>query len=257
MGPWDVVLSLLLVVIAVAVSRWQRLRVEGSILWAALRAAAQLTAVGFLLRIIFESSGAWLWASLWAAGMVVVAGETVRHRAGGIPGLRFIAMAAIGGATAVGLAIVFLPAIIEPEPVNFVVISGITIGNTLSGTVLAGRHVRRYASDNRAELEGLLALGFDPRGAARFLVTDTARTALIPQIERTKVVGLIALPGAMTGLLLAGVEPIDAIRVQIVIMYVVLGSVATSVGILTALSARRCFTPDARLADWTGVPARR
>jgi putative ABC transport system permease protein len=253
-GPWDVVLSLLLVAIAVGMSRWQRLRVERSILWAALRAAVQLTAVGFVLRIIFESSAAWLWAVLWAAGMVVVAAETVRRRAGDIPGLRLIALLGIGGAAAVGLAIVFAPEILDPEPITFVVITGITIGNTMPGTVLAVRTLRRYAFDNRAELEGLLALGFDARGAARFLMTETARTALIPQIERTKVVGLIALPGAMTGLLLAGVDPLDAVLVQIVIMYVVLGSVATAVATVTAYGARRCFTPDSRLADWTTVP---
>ena len=61
----------------------------------------------------------------------------------------------------------------------------------------------------------------------------TARTALIPQIERTKVVGLIALPGAMTGLLLAGVDPIDAVLIQAAVMFLVLGSVATTVSVVT------------------------
>jgi putative ABC transport system permease protein len=58
-GPWDVVLSLLLVAVAIAISRWQRLQVERSIIWASARAAVQLLAVGFVLRIVFESSIAW------------------------------------------------------------------------------------------------------------------------------------------------------------------------------------------------------
>ena len=254
-GPWDVVFSLLLVAVAVAVSRWQHMRVEGSILWATLRAAVQLLAVGFLLRLIFESSGAWLWSSFWIAGMVVVAAETVRRRAPVIPGIRLVAFFAIGAAGAVALALVFVPDIIEPEPVMLVVIAGITIGNTLPGTVLAVHRLQQYVVEHRLELEALLALGFDVRGATRFLVADTAKTALIPQIERTKVVGLIALPGAMTGLLLAGVDPVDAVLVQMVVMYVILGSVATAVSVVTAIGARRCFTSDARLSEWARGPS--
>ncbi len=249
-GPWDVAASLLLVLVAVVVSRWQRMGVERPILWAASRAAVQLLAVGFLLRLIFESAAAWLWSSFWVVGMVVLAAETVRRRAPVIFGIRMIALLAIGSAASVALALVFLPGIIEPEPVMLVVIAGITIGNTMPGTVLAVHRLQQYVVEHHLELEGLLALGFDVRGATRFLVVDTAKTALIPQIERTKIVGLVALPGAMTGLLLAGVDPVDAVLVQMVVMYVVLGSVATAVGVVTTIGARRCFTPDARLSEW-------
>ena len=249
-GPWDVLVSLLLVAVAVVVSRWQRMGVERSILWAALRAGVQLLAVGFLLRLIFESSVAWVWSVVWVLAMVVIAAETVRQRASVIPGIRSVAFLAIGAASGVALALVFVPDIIDIEPVMLVVIAGVTIGNTMPGTVLAVHRLQQYVVEHRLELEGLLAVGFDVRGATRFLVTDVARTALIPQIERTKVVGLVALPGAMTGLLLAGIDPIDAVLVQIVVMYVVLGSVATAVSIVTAVGARRCFTQDARLSDW-------
>jgi len=95
----------LLVLVAVVVSRWQRMGVERPILWAALRAAAQLLAVGFLLRLIFESSGAWLWSSFWVVGMVVVAAETVSRRAPLISGIRTIALLAIGSAGATNAAI--------------------------------------------------------------------------------------------------------------------------------------------------------
>jgi putative ABC transport system permease protein len=79
-------------------------------------------------------------------------------------------------------------------------------------------------------------------------VRTALRTALTPQIEQIKAVGLIALPGAMTGLVLAGVEPVDAVRVQLAVMYLILGSVATSVTVVGLGLARRLFTPDHRLA---------
>lgn len=255
-GPWDVAASLLLVVVAIAVSRWQRMRAEASILWAALRAAVQLLAAGFLLRVIFDSAEAWLWSALWIVGMVVIAAETVRHRAPVIPGIRLIALLAIGSAGAVALALIFVPDVIDPEPVMFVVVAGITIGNTVPGTVLAVHRLQQYVVDHRLELEGMLALGFDVRGASRRMIAETARTALLPHIERTKVVGIIALPGAMTGLLLAGVDPVDAVLVQMVVMYVILGSVATSVAVVTTVGARRCFTSDGRLSEWARAPSR-
>ena len=89
------------------------------------------------------------------------------------------------------------------------------------------------------------------RGATRFLVQQTARTALIPQIERTKVVGLIALPGAMTGLLLAGVEPLTAVLVQLAVMYLILGSVAIAVVVVVSSIAARTLTRDMRLEAWS------
>jgi putative ABC transport system permease protein len=79
------------------------------------------------------------------------------------------------------------------------------------------------------------------------MVAEATRVALLPQIERTKVVGLVALPGAFTGLLIAGVAPFEAAIVQLVVMYLVLGSVAVSAAVVALVTARRAFTPDQRL----------
>jgi putative ABC transport system permease protein len=80
---------------------------------------------------------------------------------------------------------------------------------------------------------------------------------LIPQIERTKVVGLIALPGAMTGLLLAGVDPVEAVVIQLLVMYLVLGTAAVCVvGVVTAIT-RAAVTADLLIADWVYPAAER
>ena len=72
------------------------------------------------------------------------------------------------------------------------------------------------------------------------------RAALVPQIETTKAVGIVFLPGAMTGLILAGVDPLDAVLVQVVVMYLVLGSAATATTVVAIGVVRRLFTPDHR-----------
>ncbi len=244
------VASLTLIVLAVAVSLWMRLRVEWSILWAAARAAAQLLAVGAVFRLIFESSRAPVYSAAWVVGMILVAGFVADRRAPDVPGLWRFALASIGTSAGVALAVVFGFDIIEASPVNVVVVAGITIGNTMPATVLAVNRAAAYFTDHPGRIETLLALGFDRRQTARFIAPLTARTALIPQIERTKVVGLIALPGAMTGLLLAGVEPVDAVVVQLVVMYLILGAVALSVAVITAATVTSAFSEGLRLPQW-------
>lgn len=128
-----------------------------------------------------------------------------------------------------------------------IVVAGITIGNTLPATVLGADQIRKQLTDGRATIEGLLALGVDSDRSSRFMVAEATRIALLPQIERTKVVGLVALPGAFTGLLIAGVAPLEAAMVQLVVMYLVLGSVAVSAAVVAVITARRAFTPDQRL----------
>ena len=98
-----------------------------------------------------------------------------------------------------------------------------------------------------AEIEARLALGHRWPEAARPYTRSALRTALVPQIETTKAVGLVFLPGAMTGLVLAGVDAVDAVTIQLALMYLVLGSVATSVTVIGLGLTRQLFTSDHRL----------
>lgn len=249
-GWVEVVASLALVVVALAISRWKRLETERSILWASFRAAAQLVAVGLLFGLIFESTRALAWAWVWVVVMMLVSAEVVRRRARQVPRLRLYALAALAFAVAVTLAVLFGLGVFELEPVTLVVIAGITLGNTLGATVQAADAAAAEFVDERARIEGLLALGFDRAGASRLATRSAIRTALLPQIERTKVIGLIALPGTMTGMLLAGSEPLTAVLVQLVITYLVLGSVGMASSVIVTAVAAGAFTKDSRLADW-------
>jgi len=242
--------SLTLIGLAVAISVWMRLGIERSVIWAALRAAVQLLAVGAVFRVMFQSAQAPVFSSLWVGGMIVVATLVIRHRGRDIPSLWPFALLSIATSTGVALAVAFGFGIFEASPVNVVVIAGITIGNTMPATVLAVNRAAAFFTDHPGRVESLLALGFDRRQIARFVAPLTAKTALIPQIERTKVVGLIALPGAMTGLLLAGVEPIDAVVVQPIVMYLILGAVSLSVAVVTTATVTGALSAGLRLPDW-------
>jgi putative ABC transport system permease protein len=252
----DVLVSTVLILVAVVLSLWKRLGAERSILWSAFRAAVQLLVVGLLFRLIFESASAMTWAWVWVVGMVIVSVEVVKRRAPRIPMVRAGAYAALAGALAVCLGIVFGLDVFDLEPVTFVVVAGITLGNTMPSAVLAMDVAAKAFTDNPGRIEGALALGMDSVTVNRIIAPEAVRAALIPQIERTKVVGLIALPGAMTGMLLAGADAFSAVLVQLVIMYLILGAVAIAVVTVVALVGVRAFTADGRLEEWVRTQSR-
>ncbi len=238
--------SLLLVGLGVVLSLWWRLRLERTIVWAALRAAAQLMAAGVLLSLLLDSLPlAWLWVFI----MVGVAAWTTSRRSQAIPGVLWISALAIGGSTLLALLIVFGLGLLPVDPIGVVVTAGITIGNTLPATVLAVNRAGEWRGLRRGELEALLALGFGRAGISRFAGRDVAGAAIVPQVERTKVVGLIALPGAMTGLLLAGIDPQTAVVAQLAIMYLILGAVVVSTAVVTLAALRGMLTEDLRILD--------
>jgi putative ABC transport system permease protein len=249
---WPVVLaSLSLVGLALGLAWWLGLGIERDVIWASARAAIQLLAVGLLFSFIFESDLALVLALTWVAVMVSIGSIVVRRRADHpIPGLGWASLAAVLGTAAISLAVVFGFGVFEWEPVSVVVVAGITIGNAVPSAVLGVNQAVNLSRDHMGEIEAALALGMSRRQVVRFMAPRAARSAVIPQVERTKVVGLIALPGAMTGLLLAGVDPFEAVVIQLVVMYLVLGTAAVCVVTVVATVTRASVTDDLRVAHW-------
>jgi putative ABC transport system permease protein len=239
--------SLVLVAVALVVSWFQGLGLERSIVWSSARAAGQLLAVGVALGLVLDPDTPVAVAWVWVVAMVVFAADTVRRRASDVPGILPVALAATAAVTAVSLGVIFGLGIFPAEPQAIIPLAGMMIGNAMTATVVAARRVVGELRDKRAEVEARLALGQPWPEASRPYVREALRTAMIPQIESTKSVGLVFLPGAMTGLILAGVDPWDAVLVQLAVMYLILGSVATSVTVVALGLTRRLFTPDHRL----------
>ena len=242
--------SLLLVGVAVGLSFWRRLSLERSIIWASARAMVQLLLVGVALTFVLHRSLAWSWA--WVVAMVLFAADVVRRRAPEVPNVFSLALVAFAAAGAVTLLVLFGLSIFPLEPKTLIPLAGMMVGNSMTSTVVVARRVLEELRDKRDEVEARLALGIAARDAARPFLRSALRTALIPQIETTKAVGLVFLPGAMTGLILAGTAPLAAVRVQVAVMYLVLGAAATTTVVVGLGVQRRLFTADHRLV----VPSR-
>ena len=246
-GWWGLAASMVLIVIAVALSMWQRLDLERSMVWSSVRALVQLLAVGSVLGYLLDPNRPVALSTTWVVLMVVVAAITIQNRAPEVPGIFWLGLASVGIATAIGLGVLLGLRIFPVQGRTMVPLSGMIVGNAMAATVVASRRIVGELSDKRSEVEARLALGLSSADAARPYVRSALRTALIPQIESTKAVGLVALPGAMTGLILAGVKPVDAVKVQAAVMFLILGGVATAVTVLSIGLTRRLFTPDHRL----------
>ncbi len=249
-GWWGLAASLILVAVTLGISLWRKLGLEREVLVAVVRAGAQLLAVGYVLAFIIDvdepsKNVSYAWA--WLAFMVVFAAWTVSRRAPEVPGVFRLALQALAASSAVTIAVIFGLGIFPPETRTIIPIGGMMVGNAMSSTVVAGRRILAEFSEKRPEVEARLALGQSWQDASRPSLRSALRTGMTSQIETTKAVGLVFLPGAMTGLILAGVDPVEAVRVQAAIMFLILGAVAINVVVIGTGVTRRLFTDDHRL----------
>lgn len=241
-----VLASVLLVAIAVGVSAGARLGLGRELAWAAARAFVQLVAVGAVLTFLFTRAGL-LGALAWVAGMVLIAGFVAAGRSRALPRGRSIAWIAVGSGTATTLGILLVVGVVEAVPSVVVPVGGMVVSGAMTAASLTMRHMTDIASSQRLDIEARLALGLTADDAMAPHLRRAATLALLPSIDSTKVVGLIALPGAMTGLILAGVEPLVAVRYQIVVMYMLLAAASVSAVVATRLTRRALFDDADRL----------
>lgn len=239
--------SLILVAFAAGISLWRRLGLERQLLWAAARALVQLLLVGGALTLLFEPGRSLWWSWAWVAGMVAYAGDVARRRAPEVPRFAPLAVAAFAGAAVVTLGVIFGLRVFPLQGRTLVPVAGMMIGNSMTAMVLVARRLVDELRDKRDEVEARLALGQPSRHAAAPYLRIALRSAISPQIETTKATGLVFLPGAMTGLILAGVPPLQAVLVQAVVMFLILGSVAATTVVVAMGIVRLVFTRDHRL----------
>jgi len=244
----EVALSLVLAAVAVAVSRWRRADMEADLGIAVLRSFVQLTAVGYVIQAVFDSDSLWVVVALLSA-MVALATFTARARARAVPGALVPLGIALGTAGAVTLGLVLALGVFEPEPRYLVPVGGMVIGNAMTAAAVALNRLGDEVSSRRREVEATLALGATSRQAGAGLVSRSLRSAMIPLVDQTKTTGLIAFPGIMVGMLLGGAEPLDAVRLQLVILWILLGAVALAALIATTLGVRGFFTSAHQLRE--------
>ncbi len=239
-GPALAVAVLLLVLVGSAVARWGRLGHARGVITAALRAIGQLSLVALVLAAIVGSLAASL---AFVASMSAVASVTAARRLTGAEASGVCAIPVVVGPLLAGgglLALGVLPA----EGVAVVPVAGILIGGAMTATILAGRRGLDELRARRGEVEAALAIGLGARDAALMVSRPAAAEALVPALDQTRTVGLVALPGAFVGTLLGGATPVEAGAVQVLILVGVLAVQAVAVVVTVELVARGVLRRD-------------
>jgi putative ABC transport system permease protein len=244
----QVAATLALVAIAIAVSFWRRAELEGDIAVAVVRSFIQLTAIGFVIQVIFDEDSLALVVALIVV-MVVFGAFTARHRARRVPHAFWPLLVALGTAALATLGLVVALGVFEPEPQFLVPVGGMVVGNSMTAAAVALNRLGDDMHDSARRIEATLALGASSTEAAAPIVRRSLRSGMITLIDSTKTTGLIFFPGTMVGMLLAGADPVDAVRLQLILLYALLGSVALAGLISVSLAYRNFFTPAHQLRE--------
>jgi putative ABC transport system permease protein len=238
-----VALSLALVMLAAIVSRWQRADLEKDLLTATARGFVQLVAIGYVLELVFNQDHP-LWTTLVLVVMLTVAARTTAQRGRKLPHATLIAYASIGFGSLLTLAVLVLAGIFDYVPEAIIPIGGMIIGNAMTTASQVMSRMADDLIDQRPQIESMLALGATGRQSSLIQFRRGLRNAMIPHIDTTKTVGLIKLPGAMTGMILAGASPLEAVKIQIIVMYMLVGT-TTFTGLIAAYLTYRAFFTEA------------
>jgi UDP-glucose/iron transport system permease protein len=235
-------LTLGFVAVAVALSLYEKLGLEKEIGVAVFRSFVQLAAIGYVIDFIFglESIGA---VALLLAGMVLFAAWTSASRAGDVPQAFMVVALAVGVAAVATLGLLLALGVIPATARYLIPLGGMAIGNSMNAASLTLTRMRDDVREQRPKVEAALALGATGRQAASPILKTALQSALIPLIDATKTTGIIFLPGAMVGMIIAGANPLEAVRLQIVVLYMLLGSVSIAAILVGTLSYRSFFTP--------------
>jgi putative ABC transport system permease protein len=244
----EVAASLALVAIAIVASRWRQAELEEDIAVAVARSFIQLTAIGYVIDVIFEEDNLVFVIALIAV-MVVFGAFTARNRADRVPDAFWPLLLSLAVAAVTTLGLVVALGIIEPEPRYLVPVGGMVVGNAMTAAAVALNRLGEDINDRSREIEATLALGATSAQAVAPLVRRSLRSGMITLVDSTKTTGLIFFPGTMVGMLLAGADPVDAVRLQLILLYALLGSVAIAGLLSTTLASRNFFTPAHQLRE--------
>ncbi|WP_144512198.1 ABC transporter permease [Bacillus sp. FJAT-22090] len=241
--------TLLFVLITMFVSYWHKLDLEKDIAIGTIRSAIQLLAVGYVLQFVFQSKNIFF-IILILCVMIIIAARNAATRAKGMTGVVWKIILSITTMEILMMGLLLGLQIIEATPQYIIPLSGMTIGNAMVACGLFLTQLKRETESSKGEIETLLSLGATSRQAAQDVLKRSVKFSMIPTIDGMKTVGLVQLPGMMTGMIVAGADPVEAVRYQILIIFVFTCSSAITSMMLSVLCYKSIFTKDLQLKKW-------
>lgn len=252
LSEFDLALAGLLV-LALALVSWRIYPdLARQLLIAGLRTALQLTLIGLVLKTLFENASL-LWVLSLSLVMLVIAGREVmvrqHRRFSGVGGYAIGVVSMFVSSFSIALFALVVVVGNEPwyQPQYAIPLLGMLLGNTMNGIALALDRLTQTAWEQREVIEARLVLGQSAAEALSGIRGQVFRTGLIPIINAMAAAGIVSLPGMMTGQILAGAEPVEAVKYQIMIMFLITGGAGFGTLAAIHLGVRRLFDERQRL----------
>lgn len=250
--PFDLALTAVLILLLATLSFVMRLGIERQLMIAAIRTAVQLTLIGMVLKIVFATAQL-QWVGLIVLVMLLIAGREVmarqQHRLTGWWGYGVGTVSMFVSTFIITVMALIVVIGTEPwyQPQYAIPLMGMMLGNTMNGIALGLDRLTGDARDQRTTIEARLMLGHHWQVAISDIRRNSIRVGMIPMINAMAAAGLVSLPGMMTGQILAGTPPVEAVKYQILIMFMI--TAGTGFGTMAAvwLASRRLFDERHRL----------
>lgn len=245
LGVADLAFAYGLVLIAIGLARLKKIGQEGQMLWASLRMVIQLLAVGYLLHYLFAVRSplpVLLILLVMGAFSLQVMGGRIKRK---MPRFyRVVGISLFVGCGGVTFMFCTLVVHYSPwyDPRYLIPLAGMIIGNSMNGASLAAERLAAEMRERRDEMETALCLGASSRQACAPALRNAFRAAIMPTANTMAAMGIVSLPGMMTGQILSGTEPMVAVRYQIAIMCAITGAVAITAYLIIMQGYRHYFT---------------
>lgn len=219
--------SIMLVLVAIFISHKEKLTLEKDIIWSTLRAIIQLLIVGYILKYIFQVDH-----EILTIAMVMFicfnAAWNAKKRSKYIDKIFITAFIAITSGTFLTLIILISSKAIAFTPMQVIPITGMIAGNAMIAVGLCFNNLGQRFSSQQQQIQEMLSLGATPKVASAAIIRESIRASLIPTVDSAKTVGIVSLPGMMSGLIFAGVDPLEAVKYQIMVTFMLLATASLS-----------------------------
>ena len=248
MSITSLILMVIFVIIPIVISKSLKLGLEKDTVIAGIRSFIQLLIVGYILQFIFDKDNP-IFMILMVVLIIGAATQNARKKGLSIPGITWKLLLAYVSIELITRGILIGLKIIPPTPQYVIPITGMVIGNAM---VLSILFLNRFISEiqqNENLVKLILSLGGTPKQAIHKQLMTSIQTSALPTIEQQKTIGLVQSPGMMSGQIIAGADPIDAVFFQILIVFILITSAVTTSVILGFLSYPTLFNSKKQLIE--------
>ena len=250
--PFDLSMAAILILLLAFASVILKLNLASRIVIAAIRTVVQLLLIGLVLKVLFAQVNL-LFVSALSIFMLLIAGREVmarqKRRFGGLWGYGLGTLSMFISSFTLTIYALIVVVGTDPwyTPQYAIPLLGMMLGNTMTGVSLALDHLTTNAWQQRNIIEARLILGQDWSTAIGDITRDSVRIGMVPMINAMAAAGLVSLPGMMTGQILSGTEPVEAVKYQILIMFLITAGTGFAAMLATWIGARRLFDDRQRL----------